>query len=68
MSRFLIFISIFYVVFAVYGFQTFRTLFKSQWAHGAYVVFFLGIWIYFLIRMSNYQPSAAMQAGKAIAG
>ncbi|MEL7267991.1 MAG: metallophosphoesterase [Bacteroidota bacterium] len=68
MSRFLIFISIFYVVFAVYGFQTFRTLFKSQWAHGAYVVFFLGIWIYFLIRMSNYQPGAAMQPGTAIAG
>nr|WP_297913914.1 metallophosphoesterase [uncultured Allomuricauda sp.] len=68
MPRFLIILSIFYIVFATYGFQTFRTLFKSHWVQWGYGIIFLGVWIYFLIKLNSYQPGSALKPSTAVAG
>ncbi len=67
MPRFLIVLTIFYVVSAIYGFQTFRTLFKNPLLQWGYGVIFLGALIYFLIKLNSYQPGAAMSPSTAIA-
>ena len=68
MSRFLIIVSILYIILAVYGFQGFKTLFKNQWAQIAYGVFFLGALGYFFSKFLEYVPGKALQPGAAIAG
>ena len=56
MPRFLIILSIIYIVSAFYGFQGFKTLFKNIWVNWAYVILFLGALLNFIIRVLNYTP------------
>ena len=68
MPRFLIVLSIFYVISGIYGFQVFRTLFKNPWVQWGYGILFLGAWVYFLVKLNSYQPGSAMSPSTAIAG
>ncbi len=56
MPRFVIVLSIIYIVMAIYGFQAFRTLFKSAWAQWAYGLFFLGALLFLIIKVLAYTP------------
>ncbi len=67
MSRF-IFLAILYVVLAVYGFQAFRTLFKSPWMHWTYIALFLGALIFLTIKVITYAPGDGFKGTAAIAG
>ncbi|MBR9853456.1 MAG: metallophosphoesterase [Algicola sp.] len=67
MSRFII-LAILYVVLAVYGFQAFRTLFKSPLLHWAYIALFLGALIFLTIKVVTYDPSDGFKGTAAIAG
>ena len=68
MPRFFIVIAILYIISAVYGFQAFRTLFKNPLAQWSYGILFLGVMIYFMIKLNNYQPGSAMNPSTAVAG
>ena len=68
MSRFLIVLSVIYIILAVYGFQGFKTLFKNQWAQIGYGVLFLGALGFFIFKVLEYVPGKALQSGTAIAG
>ncbi len=68
MTRFIIILSIIYIVLAIYGFQAFRTLFKNPWVHIAYGLAFLAAWGYMVYKLATYVPGAAMRGGIAIAG
>lgn len=67
MSRFII-LAIFYVVLAIYGFQAFRTLFKSPWMHWTYVILFLGALLFLTIKVLTYEPGDAFKGSAAVAG
>ncbi len=67
MSRFII-LAILYVVLAVYGFQAFRTLFKSPLLHWTYIALFLGALIFLTIKVVTYDPSDGFKGTAAIAG
>nr|WP_297789419.1 metallophosphoesterase [uncultured Allomuricauda sp.] len=67
MSRFII-LAILYVVLAVYGFQAFRTLFKSPLMQWAYIVLFLGALIFLTIKVITYDPGDGFKGTAAIAG
>ncbi|MCR9226528.1 MAG: metallophosphoesterase [Flavobacteriaceae bacterium] len=67
MSRFIV-LAILYVVLAVYGFQAFRTLFKSPLMHWAYIVLFLGALIFLTIKVMTYDPGDGFKGTAAIAG
>ncbi|MER3316924.1 MAG: metallophosphoesterase [Allomuricauda sp.] len=67
MSRFIV-LSILYVVLAVYGFQAFKTLFKSPLMHWAYIVLFLGALIFLTIKVITYDPGDGFKGTAAIAG
>ncbi|KQC30030.1 metallophosphoesterase [Flagellimonas eckloniae] len=66
MSRFLI-ILVIYLVLAFYGFQGFKTIFKSLWAQIAYGVLFLAAGLNILIRVLNYVPGDGVRGQIAIA-
>ena len=68
MPRFLIVLSIVYVVLAIYGFQGFKTLFKSTWIQIIYGVMFLAALLNFIIRVINYTPGDGVRGQVAIAG
>ncbi len=68
MLRFITILSIFYVLFATYGFQAFRTLFKAPWVHLLYLVLFVGAWVFLVVKVVGYRPGAALQPSTAIAG
>ena len=68
MTRFLVIISIIYIVLAIYGFQAFKTLFKSPWAHIAYGVAFLAALLFLIFRVATYEPGMAMRGHIAVAG
>ncbi|GMN12026.1 metallophosphoesterase [Croceitalea sp. MTPC9] len=68
MSRFLIILSIIYIILAVYGFQGFKTIFKNQWLQLTYGVLFLGAISLFIYKVLEYVPGKALQPGTAIAG
>jgi len=67
MSRF-IFLAVLYVVLAVYGFQAFRTLFKSPLMQWSYVVLFLAALIFLTVKVMTYDPGDGFKGTAAIAG
>ncbi len=68
MLRFITILSIFYILFATYGFQAFRTLFKNPWVHLLYGLFFAVAWVFLIIKVMGYKPGDALQPSTAIAG
>ncbi|WP_420402130.1 metallophosphoesterase [Flagellimonas sp.] len=68
MPRFLIILSIVYIVLAIYGFQGFKTLFKSTWIQILYGVLFLAALLNFIIRVLNYTPGDGVRGQIATAG
>ncbi len=68
MTRFIVILSIIYVVMAIYGFQAFKTLFKSPWAQVAYGISFLSVLLFLLFRVFTYEPGMAMRSHIAVAG
>jgi len=67
MTRFLVIISIFYIVLAIYGFQAFKTLFKNPWAQLGYALAFLAALLYLVYKVATYEPGMAMRGHIAIA-
>ncbi|NDV43255.1 metallophosphoesterase [Flagellimonas sediminis] len=67
MSRFVI-LAVLYVVLAAYGFQAFRTLFKSPLMHWAYIVLFLAALIFLTIKVIAYVPGDGFKGSAAVAG
>lgn len=68
MLRFALILSLIYIVLAFYGFQAFKTIFKSQWVYLAYVASFLVAWGYFMFKLMTYVPGAAMRSSTGVAG
>lgn len=68
MTRFLTILSILYIVLAIYGFQGFKTLFKSSWVHIGYAVLFFFAWINLIIRVVNYVPGDGVRGAISVAG
>lgn len=68
MARFLTILSILYIILAFYGFQGYKTLFKSSWAQILYAVLFFFAWINLLIRALNYVPGDGIRGSISIAG
>lgn len=68
MTRFLTILSILYLVLAIYGFQGFRTLFKSSWAQIGYWILFFSAWINLVIRVVNYVPGDGVRGALSVAG
>ena len=68
MARFLTIISILYIALAIYGFQGFKTLFKSSWAQVLYGVLFFFAWINLVIRVINYVPGDGVRGAISVAG
>ena len=67
MSRFVI-LAILYVVLATYGFQAFRTLFKSPLLHWTYIVLFLAALIFLTVKVIAYVPGDGFKGSAAVAG
>ena len=67
MSRFLV-LAVLYVVLAVYGFQAFRTLFKSPLMQWSYIVLFLAALIFLTVKVMTYDPGDGFKGTAAIAG
>ncbi len=68
MTRFLTVLSILYIVLALYGFQGFKTLFKSSWTQVLYAVLFFFAWINLIVRAVNYVPGDGVRGAISIAG
>ncbi len=68
MLRFITILTVLYALFASYGFQAFRTLFKTPWVHLLYVILFVGAWGFLVIKVVGYRPGAALRPSTAIAG
>ena len=68
MTRFIVVLSIVYIVLAVYGYQAFKTLFKSPTVHLSYVLAYLAVWGYLVFKLVTYVPGSAMRGSTAIAG
>ncbi len=68
MPRFVIVLSMIYIVMAIYGFQAFRTLFKSVWAQWAYGLFFLGALAFLIFKVLTYTPGDGFRGSVAVAG
>ncbi len=68
MTRFIVILSIVYIALAIYGFQAFKTLFKTPWVHLVYVLAFVSAWGYMIFKLVTYEPGSAMRGGIAIAG
>tara|TARA_R110002012_G_scaffold52891_1_gene135805 strand:- start:452 stop:1684 length:1233 start_codon:yes stop_codon:yes gene_type:complete len=67
MSRFII-LAVLYLVVAAYGFQAFRTLFKSPLMQWAYILLFLGALVFLTIKVMTYDPGDGFKGTAAIAG
>ncbi|MBO0322919.1 metallophosphoesterase [Muricauda sp. CAU 1633] len=67
MSRFIV-LAILYVVLAIYGFQAFRTLFKSPLVHWTYIALFLGALIFLTVKVITYDSGDGFKGTAAIAG
>lgn len=65
MSRFIL-LGVLYIVFAMYGFQAFRTLFKSPWMHWAYGILFLGALLFVAIKIITYVPGDGIRGAVAM--
>lgn len=67
MPRFLVVLCICYPLFAFYGFQAFRTLFKASWMHWACGLLFLGALLFVLVQQITYDPSNGFRGTVAVA-
>lgn len=67
MTRFIV-LAILYVVLAAYGFQAFRTLFKSPLLQWSYIVLFLGVLVFLGIKVFTHIPGEGFKGTAAIAG
>lgn len=65
MSRFIL-LGVLYIVFSIYGFQAFRTLFKSPWMHWAYGILFLGALLFVAIKIITYVPGDGIRGAVAM--
>ncbi|KAB7529186.1 metallophosphoesterase [Flagellimonas olearia] len=65
MSRFIL-LGVLYIVFAMYGFQAFRTLFKSPWMHWAYGILFFGALLFVAIKIITYVPGDGIRGAVAM--
>ena len=68
MPRFLIVLSIIYIIAAIYGCQGFKPLFKNVWLYWVYALLFLGALVNFIIRVLNYTPGDGVRGQIANAG
>lgn len=68
MTRFLVILSVIYVVLAIYGFQAFKTLFKSPWWHWGYAVAFFAAWAILIFKLITASPESPVRSQIAIAG
>ena len=68
MARFLTILSILYIVLAFYGFQGFKTIFKSSWMQVLYAVLFFFALINLVVRAINYVPGDGLRGSISIAG
>lgn len=68
MTRFIVIISILYLVLAFYGFQAFKTLFKSPWVHFGYGLSFFLVWAFLLIKIFTADSDASLREQMALAG
>lgn len=67
MPRFVIVLSVFYLVFAFYGFQAFKTLFKLPWLHWTYGLLFVGVFLFLLVQVLLYEPANNFRGMIAVA-
>ena len=68
MTRFLVILSVIYVVLAIYGFQAFKTLFKSPLWHWGYAVAFFAAWAILIFKLITASPESPVRSQIAIAG
>ncbi|MEO9512697.1 MAG: metallophosphoesterase [Flavobacteriaceae bacterium] len=68
MPRFLIILSIVYIILAIYGFQGFKTIVKNPWAQIIYGLIFLGAWLNLMIRVYYYVPGDGIRGQLSVAG
>ncbi|GGG54553.1 phosphoesterase [Croceivirga lutea] len=68
MTRLILIFSIFYFAFAFYGFQAFKTLFKSVLVHWAYALAFFGAWAFLFVKVITANPDTAMRGQITFAG
>ena len=68
MLRFLFFISVFYLIFAFYGFQAYRTILKSSWLQVLYWLFYVGILLNFFLATNAYTRTGPPSSYLAISG
>ena len=68
MPRFIIVLSIIYIVMSIYGFQAFRTLFKSVWTQWAYGLLFFGALAFLIFKVLTYTPGDGFRGSVAVAG
>lgn len=68
MPRFLIILSIVYIILAIYGFQGFKTIVKNPWAQIIYGLVFFGAWLNLMIRVYYYAPGDGIRGKISVAG
>ncbi len=68
MTRFIIILSVLYIVLAIYGFQAFKTLFKSSWCHIGYAVAFFTAWAFLVFKFVTADQGTPMRGQIAVAG
>ena len=68
MTRFIIILSVIYIVLALYGFQAFKTLFKNPWMQGIYIFAFFAAWAFLVVKIITSDGGSAMRDQIAIAG
>ena len=66
MTRFIVIVSIIYIVLAIYGFQAFRTLFKNPWWHVGYGVTFFSAWGFLILKIVTAESGSSMRDQIAI--
>jgi len=67
MTRFLVILSIIYIILAFYGFQAFKTLFKSAWWHWGYALAFFAVWAVLIFKVTTAEEQA-MRSEIAVVG
>lgn len=68
MTRFIIILSILYIVLAIYGFQAFKTLFKNPWIQIGYGIAFFSAWAFLVYKIVISDGGSAMRDQIAVAG
>ncbi len=68
MSRFFIFLSVFYILFAFYGFQAFKTVVRPTWLQIGYWVVFIGVLVNVIIASSGFERTGPPSGYLAISG